>query len=132
MALFHFTQLISKQPTNWAALVRLIEILRRTGNLEDLPEYLTTAEVRCENPTKESGFLFCTALYQWYIGNLNGALKNFNSSRQDPEYGLKAIYNMIEICLNPDDEMLAEQFMDSEDIEYRDSRSMALKTGIQI
>ncbi|KAJ8941156.1 hypothetical protein NQ318_004276 [Aromia moschata] len=36
---------------------------------------------------------------------------------------------MIEICLNPDDEMLGDQFMESDDIEYRDSRSMALKTA---
>ncbi|CAH0554061.1 unnamed protein product [Brassicogethes aeneus] len=129
MALFHFTQLITKQPTNWNALVRLIEILRRTGNLDDLPEYLSNAESLCENPGKDAGFLFCTALYQWYSGNLNGALKNFNATRQDSVFGLQAIYNMIEICLNPDDEMLADQFMDTEDIEYRDSRSMALKTA---
>ncbi|KAJ8941157.1 hypothetical protein NQ318_004277 [Aromia moschata] len=37
MALFHFTQLVTKQPTNWEALIRLIEILRRTGNIADCP-----------------------------------------------------------------------------------------------
>lgn len=36
---------------------------------------------------------------------------------------------MIEICLNPDDEMLGDQFFDGDDTEYRDSRTMALKTG---
>ncbi|XP_015840637.1 tetratricopeptide repeat protein 21B [Tribolium castaneum] len=129
MALFHFTQLISKQPTNWTALVRLVEVMRRTGNLTDFPEYLTNAEKKTQNPVKDPGFLFCTALYQWYSGNLNGALRNFNASRQDATWGQQALYNMIEICLNPDDEMLGDQFVDSEDIEYRDSRSMALKTA---
>lgn len=38
---------------------------------------------------------------------------------------------MIEICLNPDDEVLGEQFVD-DDLEYRDSRSMALKTGMYL
>lgn len=39
---------------------------------------------------------------------------------------------MIEICLNPDDEIMGDQFIDVDDIEYRDSRSMALKTGKQL
>lgn len=46
MAVFHFTQLISKQPTNWPALVRFIEIMRRTGNLSDVLQYLKIAETR--------------------------------------------------------------------------------------
>lgn len=75
------------------------------------------------------GFLYCKAYYQWHSGNLNAALKNFNQVRQDPDHGTSSLYNMIEICLNPDGEMLAEQFMDNDDIEYRDSRSLALKTG---
>lgn len=130
MALFHFTQLIIKQPTNWAALVRLVEIMRRTGHLENAPEYLSNAEQACGGSSlKEPGLLFCTALYQWYSGNLNSALRNFNGARQSQEWGLLAISNMIEICLNPDDEMLSDQFMDNSDSEYRDSRSMALKTG---
>lgn len=129
MALFHFTQLITKQPTNWEALIRLIEILRRTGNIQDCPEYINAAKQNCENPLKETKFLFCKAMYEWYSGNLNNALKNFNNARQDPQFGQLAIYNMIEICLNPDDEMFAEQFSDSDDIEYRDSRTMALKTA---
>jgi tetratricopeptide repeat protein 21B len=55
--------------------------------------------------------------------------EEFQLGATDPEWGQQALYNMIEICLNPDDEMLGEQFVDSEDIEYRDSRSMALKTA---
>lgn len=129
MALFHFTQLLAKQPTNWNALVRLVEIMRRTGNLEDFSEYLNNAENACENPLKEGGLLYSKALYQWYSGNLNSALRNFNVTRQDLDWGLDSIYNMIEICLNPEDDMLTDQFMDNDDLEYRDSRSMALKTG---
>lgn len=60
---------------------------------------------------------------------MNAALKNFNQVRQDPDYGVRTLYHMIDICLNPDGEMLAEQLMDSDDIEYRDSRVLALRTG---
>ncbi|KAF7266424.1 hypothetical protein GWI33_020255 [Rhynchophorus ferrugineus] len=129
MALFHFSQIVSRQPTNWSALSRLIEVSRRLGNLEECEEYIDAAEKLCVNPQKDPGFLYCKAFYQWHSGNLNAALKNFNQVRQDTNYGVQALLGMIEICLNPDDEMMAEQFMDSEDIEYRDSRSLALKTA---
>ena len=40
--------------------------------------------------------------YFRYAGNPNNALKLFNKSRRDTEWGQRSIYNMIEICLNPD------------------------------
>lgn len=132
MALFHFTQLVTKQPTNWEALIRLIEILRRTGNISNFQKYLTRAEEHCDNPKKETKFAYCLGLYHWYSGNLNSALRNFNVARQDLTLGQKALYNMIEICLNPEDEMLTEHFTESDDSEYKDSRTMALKTGIEL
>jgi tetratricopeptide repeat protein 21B len=30
----------------------------------------------------------------------------FNKARRDHEWGQRSIYNMIEICLNPDNQML--------------------------
>lgn len=128
MAQFHFIQLLSKQPTNWTALVRLVEIMRRTGNLDDVPQYLKQAEQNSVQPTREPGICFAKGLYEWYTGNLNAALRDFNNVRLDPNWGHKAIINMIEICLNPDDDMFGDQFVD-DDLDYRDSRSMALNTG---
>lgn len=132
MALFHFTQLVTKQPTNWEALIRLIEILRRTGNIADCSNYLTAVEKHYDNPNTETKFLYCLSLYQWYSGNLNGALKNFNRARQDKMLRQKALYNMIEICLSPADEILMEHLTENDDTEYKDSRTMALKTGVKI
>lgn len=151
MAIYHFTQLLSKQPTNWRALMKFIEIMRRTGNLQDVLKYIEQAEKLCSSSSKNpgskcrniyialnhllfhcTGFCYCVALYQWYSGNLNGALRNFNIARQNSDWHRPAIYNMIEICLNPEDEIMGEQFIDIDDIEYRDSRSMALKTGTEL
>lgn len=131
MALFHFTQLLTKQPTNWTALVRLVEIMKRTGNIENVPQYLQQAEQYAQTK-KEAGLQYAKGLYEWYSGNLNAALRYFNLARQDLQWGQKAIYNMIEICLNPDDEMLGDNLIDPDDLEYRDSRSMAIKTGMVI
>ncbi|KAF5300446.1 hypothetical protein FQA39_LY02245 [Lamprigera yunnana] len=129
MSAFHFTQLLSKQPSNWKVLVRYIEVMRRTGELNEILPYLQLANESINNSAKNPGYCYATALYQWYSGNLNAALRNFNNARLDNEWGKKAICHMIEICLNPEDEILGEQFFDVDDTEYRDSRTMALKTA---
>lgn len=73
---------------------------------------------------------YCKGLYEWYTGNPNGALRYFNNARRNAEWGQKAIFNMIEICLNPDGDLPNETVSDSiEDAEIRESRSMALRTA---
>ncbi len=50
-----------------------------------------------------------------YTGGPNAALQHFNRARRDLEWGERAIYNMIEICLNPDNEIIGgEVFEQSE------------------
>ena len=58
-----------------------------------------------------TNMLYCVlqGLFEWYSGNPNNALKMFNKARRDHEWGQRAIYNMIEICLNPDNQMLGTQ-----------------------
>lgn len=126
-AAFHFQQLLQKRPDYWTALARLVEVMRRTGNLEDVPLYLEKAEATCQRANQEAGLAYCKGLYEWYTGNANAALRHFNGARRDPEWGQQAIYNMIEICLNPDDETLGSDAMDSDDDEFRGSREMALR-----
>ena len=81
----------------------------------------------------ETGLCFCKGLYEWYAGNANEALKLFNKARKDPEWGQRAIYSMIEICLNPDNQMLGGEVFETVDsdvhAESRDSQEMALRTA---
>lgn len=69
-----------------------------------------------------------------YLGNPNSALKYFNKARKDQEWGQKAIYNMIEICLNPDNETIGGETFESVDSEVnqsgaRDTLDMAIRTA---
>lgn len=69
-----------------------------------------------------------------YLGNPNSALKHFNKARKDQEWGQKAIYNMIEICLNPDNETIGGETFESVDSEVnqsgtRDTQDMAIRTA---
>ncbi|XP_011313823.1 tetratricopeptide repeat protein 21B-like [Fopius arisanus] len=131
-AAFHFKQLLMRRPTYWTALARLIEVSRRTGKIEDLDEWLGRAEAAAtgEGANRDAGFHYCAGLLDWRTGKLNSALRNFNAARRDSEWGQQAIYNMIEICLGPnDDSALSSEAFNEEDAEYQDSRTMALKTA---
>nr|CAD7199018.1 unnamed protein product [Timema douglasi] len=103
-AVFHFQQLLSRRPNYWTALARLIEVMRRTGRLEEVPPYLEKAEAASQRASQEAGLCYCKALYKWYSGNPNAALSQFNGARQDSEWGQQAIYNMIEIYMSEDSE----------------------------
>ncbi|XP_058794945.1 tetratricopeptide repeat protein 21B-like [Phymastichus coffea] len=128
-AAFHFRQLLLQKPTYWTALARLIEVSRRTGNIEDLGEWLTRAESVMEKP--EAGFYYCSGLLDWRTGKFNSALRNFNAARRDSEWGQQAIYNMIEICLDPDDDnnVVSSEIFSDDDADITDSRSLALKSA---
>ncbi|XP_060828682.1 tetratricopeptide repeat protein 21B-like [Bombus pascuorum] len=132
-AAFHFRQLLLKQPTYWTALARLIEVSRRTGDMDDLEEWLHRAELGMSGANLSPGYYYCAGLLDWRMGRLNSALRQFNFARRDPEWGQQAIYNMIEICLDPDDDSsLSNEIFNDDDAEYQDSRTMALKTAYRL
>ncbi|XP_011169181.2 tetratricopeptide repeat protein 21B [Solenopsis invicta] len=131
-AAFHFRQLLIRQPTYWTALARLIEVSRRTGTMDDLNEWLQRAQVAMGIGNVEAGYYYCAGLLDWRTGKLNSALRNFNFARRDPEWGQQAIYNMIEICLDPDDDTTLSNEAFDEDVEYQDSRTMALRTAYRL
>ena len=133
-AMFHFQQLLTAKPDYWVALARLVEVMRRTGHLEDVSNYLQKSEEHVGTRAGlEPGLNFCKGMFEWYSGNPNNALKLFNKARRDNEWGQRSIYNMIEICLNPDNQTLGGEVFESVDsdvhAESRDSQEMALRTA---
>lgn len=54
----------------------------------------------------------------------------FNHVRRDPEWGQQCIFNMIEVCINPDGDLPAENGGDVlDDTDFRESRMVALRTA---
>ncbi|XP_050699357.1 tetratricopeptide repeat protein 21B-like [Eriocheir sinensis] len=133
-AMFHFQQLLDRRPDYFPALARLVEVMRRTGTLDEAGPYLDRSEQAVLRANVDPGYNFCRGLYEWYLGNPNSALKYFNKARKDQEWGQKAIYNMIEICLNPDNETIGGETFESVDSEVnqsgaRDTLDMAIRTA---
>lgn len=101
--------------------------------MDDLDEWLQRAQTTMGASNVEAGFYYCAGLLDWRTSKLNSALRNFNFARRDPEWGQQAIYNMIEICLDPDDDTtLSNEAFNDEDAEYQDSRTMALRTAYRL
>uniref|UniRef100_A0A6Q2X1F0 Tetratricopeptide repeat domain 21B n=1 Tax=Esox lucius TaxID=8010 RepID=A0A6Q2X1F0_ESOLU len=105
-AVFHFQQLLERKPDNYPTLSRLIDLLRRAGKPEEVPRFLEMAEKHSSRAKFDPGFNYCKGLYLWYTGEPNDGLRHFNKARKDNEWGQNAVYNMIEICLNPDNDTM--------------------------
>ncbi|VDN41858.1 unnamed protein product [Gongylonema pulchrum] len=104
------------------ALARCIELSWRRGDVEQAEKYLKNALDANPRATVDAGFNYCKGLHEWcaklcltnvvYSGEPNAALQAFNRARRDLEWGERAIYNMIEICLNPDNEIIGGEVFD--------------------
>ncbi|XP_036998976.2 tetratricopeptide repeat protein 21B [Artibeus jamaicensis] len=134
-AVFHLQQLLERKPDNYITLSRLIDFLRRCGKLEDVPRFFLMAEKRNSRAKLEPGYQYCKGLYLWYTGEPNDALRHFNKARKDNEWGQNALYNMIEICLNPDNETVGGEVFENLDgdlgnsTEKQESVQLAVRTA---
>ncbi|XP_018767037.3 tetratricopeptide repeat protein 21B isoform X2 [Serinus canaria] len=134
-AVFHFQQLLERKPDNYATLSRLIDLLRRAGKLDEVPRFLLMAEKHSSRTKLEPGFHYCKGLYLWYTGEPNDALRHFNKARKDSDWGQNAVYNMIEICLNPDNETVGGEVFENLDAdignstEKQESVQLAVRTA---
>lgn len=94
------------------ALSRFIEAARRCGQLIDLiPSALEKAEkIIHENAvsfnTQTVKLSYCKALYSYYQGSIEEAIKFFVISKNDNEFGLDSLYKIIYILINPENEII--------------------------
>ncbi|KAM4028837.1 tetratricopeptide repeat protein 21A isoform 2-T2 [Anomaloglossus baeobatrachus] len=134
-AMEYFHQVLEKSPGNFPVLSKFVDLLRRSGKLTEAQRYFDTALKQSSRTTLEPGYNFCKGLYCWHIGQPNEALKYFNKARKDNDWGQRAVTNMIQICLNPDNEVVGGEVFDNleEDSsllgEKRDSEKLGVRTA---
>ncbi|XP_008155388.2 tetratricopeptide repeat protein 21A [Eptesicus fuscus] len=102
--LYH--QVLEKAPDHFSVLNKLIDLLRRSGRLEDAPVFFELAKKVSSRVLLEPGFNYCTGIYHWHIGQPTEALKFLNKARKDSTWGQSATCSMVQICLNPDNEIV--------------------------
>uniref|UniRef100_A0A8D0G2E5 Tetratricopeptide repeat domain 21A n=1 Tax=Sphenodon punctatus TaxID=8508 RepID=A0A8D0G2E5_SPHPU len=108
-----YRNVLDKAPDNFSVMERLIDLLRRSGNLSEATSFFEVAKKYSTRITLEPGYNYCQGLYCWHMGQPNQALKYLNKARKDSDWGQKAINNMIQICLNPDNEILGGELFEN-------------------
>ena len=103
-AIYHFEAMLSKSPSNYAAIAKLLQLLRRSGRLAEAPKVLKDAERSSARAPIDPGFRYCQGLLARFQNNPRAALRHLNMARRDGEYGESALSAMIEIYLNPENE----------------------------
>jgi len=100
-----FRSLLERQPDNYRALGKLIHLFRRVGQLDSAKEFIDLAEKKA-NRKNDAGLSFCRGLYKRFAMDPQGALRELNNARFDGFYGVEALTLMVEIYLNPMDELV--------------------------
>ncbi|XP_012929373.1 tetratricopeptide repeat protein 21A isoform X3 [Heterocephalus glaber] len=110
--LYH--QVLEKAPDNFSVLDKLIDLLRRSGKLDEAPAFFQLVKKMSSRVSMEPGFNYCRGIYCWHIGQPNQALKFLNKARKDITWGQRANYYMVHICLNPDNEIMGGEAFENQ------------------
>ncbi|XP_060639450.2 tetratricopeptide repeat protein 21A [Anolis sagrei] len=113
-----YRNVLEKTPDNFSVMENMIVLLRRSGKLEEATTFFELAKKKSSRMPLEPGFNYCMGLYCWHMMQPNQALRFFNKARKDSDWGQKALSYMIQICLNPDNEIIGgEAFENQNNIE---------------
>ena len=88
-------------------------MLRRAGKITDAQRFIENAETKTQR-SKMAGLAYCKGLFCRYNSEPQKALRELNFARFDNFYGETAIQNMIEIYLNPANDMIYSSIRDTE------------------
>ncbi|XP_060104278.1 tetratricopeptide repeat protein 21A [Heteronotia binoei] len=130
-----YRNVLEKTPDNFLVMESLIDLLRRSGKLDEATQFFELAEHKSTRMPLEPGYNYCKGLYCWHMGQPNEALKFFNKARKDNDWGQKALTKMIQICLNPDNEILGAEAFENQSgdasnlAEKRESEQHGIRTA---
>ncbi|KAF8359754.1 ift-139 [Pristionchus pacificus] len=90
---------------------------------------LRNAMINNPRATVDPGYNYCKGIHEWYSGNMNNALQCFNRARKDLEWGEKAIYNIVEVLLNPENDIVGVSNNEDDSEESTNSTTAARFLG---
>lgn len=104
-AIEQFRKILNDKPENFNILAKLIEFMRKAGFFNDVKPYLDQIQKRIPN-ANEPGLCYCRGLFHKYSRNPQEALVEFVKAKRGNQFFERAITQMIDIYLNPDQELL--------------------------
>ena len=122
-ALTQFQKILEENPDNYSILAKLIEFFKRIGKLEDAKPYLEKCQARAAN-NNDAGLCYCRGLFQKYCRNPQEALKEFNKAKRSSIFKEDSVAHMIDILLNPEQEMYFSSSEDASCLKSIDNESI--------
>ena len=128
-ALTQFQKILEENPDNYSILAKLIEFFKRIGKLEESKVFLDKCQGRAAN-TNDPGLCYCRGLYQKYIRNPQEALKEFNKAKRASAFKEDSVAHMIDILLNPEQELYFSSSEDASCLKSIDNDSLRAAEGL--
>uniref|UniRef100_F7FMX1 Tetratricopeptide repeat domain 21A n=1 Tax=Monodelphis domestica TaxID=13616 RepID=F7FMX1_MONDO len=79
-----YRQVLEKAPDNFAVLNKLIDLLRRSGKLEDAPAFFELSKKVSSRIPLEPGFNYCKGIYCWEVGKPKEASGTLSGGEKIP------------------------------------------------
>ena len=112
-AMKSYIKLLDNEPDNYNILAKLIELMRKAGKLQECQAFIEKAEKKTQR-SKMAGLAFCKGLYNRWNSEPQKALRELNQARFDNFFGEQAIQNMIEIYLNPANDLIYSSILETD------------------
>jgi len=103
-----YLKFLEVNPDNYGILSKLIDLFRRSKQLVDAKPFIQRAE-DCSTNKNIPGLCYCRALYYKYNRCPKEALIEFNKARKNQEYFEDSLAQMIDIYLNPEEDLAFNQ-----------------------
>ncbi|CAF4863322.1 unnamed protein product, partial [Rotaria socialis] len=108
-AIQQYKDIIQRNPNNFDPFVQMTKSLYRAGRLDEISDILEKTEQNNLRSHNDAAFNFAKGLLTYYLCKPNEAVFCFNKCRRDKQYGRQAIYTMVKIVLNPDNEIISNE-----------------------
>ncbi|CAF0759693.1 unnamed protein product [Adineta ricciae] len=108
-AIQQYKDIIERNPNNFDPFVQMTKSLYRAGRIDEISEILEKTEKNNLRAFNDAAFNFAKGLLSYYSCKPSEALSCFNKCRRDKQYGRQAVYAMVKIVLNPDNEVIASE-----------------------
>jgi tetratricopeptide (TPR) repeat protein len=101
----YLENILEKQPLSFKLIEIYIDIVKRVGKLNKAKDNINKCDKKLKY-TYSPGLNYCKGLYFRAIGKINQALQEFSKSKTDEYYGVKCLEQMLEIYINPDNNII--------------------------
>ena len=105
-AIFHFSQVLQRSPTDFQSMRLLLGLLRRSGTIKEIEKFLRLAVKKIPSASFEPGYKLVKGMLLRFSNEPHEAITCLNTCRTSPEYCALAVEQMVYIYLSSDNEPL--------------------------